>query len=274
MSASRNAGRSRIETRFAELAAAGRKGLVTFITAGDPDGGTSQQILNALPVAGADFIELGMPFSDPMADGPAIQAASNRALRAGMTLEKTLQMVASFRVTDTKTPVILMGYYNPIYTYGTARFVKKANESGVDGLIVVDLPPEEDHELRGPLADTAVDLIRLVTPTTDAQRLTTVLENASGFIYYVSITGVTGTASANLDQMHPHLDQIRQKTRLPIALGFGIKSPGDVACMAPLGDAVVVGSAIVGTIAGIPQGTQTQEDVLAQVRGLAGALRG
>lgn len=263
---------SRITRRFTDLKAQKRAGLITFITAGDPDGQTSQAILNDLPKSGADIIEIGMPFSDPMADGPAIQLASQRALKAGAGMKKTLQMVKSFRVTDTQTPVILMGYFNPIYAYGTARFVKDAKESGVDGLIVVDLPPEEDQELCDPAREADIDLIRLVTPTTDDERLKTILAGASGFLYYVSITGVTGTGRADAEQLRPRLDHLRQFTDLPLAVGFGIKTPDDAAAMGRVADAVVVGSAIVGTVAGIAKGVNTVQDVGAQVRALASSL--
>jgi len=263
---------SRIAQRFTELKKQDRTGLVTFITAGDPDLETSQAILNDLPRHGADIIEIGMPFSDPMADGPAIQLASQRALKAGATLKKTLQMVESFRVTDPQTPIVLMGYFNPIYAYGTERFALDAKESGVDGLIIVDLPPEEDHELRAPAADAGLDLIRLITPTTDEARLGTILEGASGFLYYVSIAGVTGTAKADAAQLRPRLEQIRKRTALPIAVGFGIKTPQDAASLHRVADAVVVGSAIVNTIAGIQTGSKTIHDVNEQVKALSAAL--
>lgn len=268
---------NRIAQRFADLKSQNRAGLVTFITAGDPDLDASQTVLNALPQSGSDFIELGMPFSDPMADGPAIQMASQRALTSGASMKRTLEMVRSFRVNDTKTPVILMGYYNPIYIYGTKRFALDAKESGVDGLIVVDLPPEEDHELRDPAHDAGLDIIRLVTPTTDDDRLETILDGAGGFLYYVSITGVTGTASADLEQLRPRLDHIRSKTDLPIAVGFGIKTPQDAQAMSRVADAVVVGSAIVNTIAAIPQSSTAEakeiQNVSGQVKALADALK-
>ncbi len=263
---------NRIAKRFHDLKQQNRAGLVTFITAGDPDRETSQTILNDLPKNGADIIEIGMPFSDPMADGPAIQLASQRALKAHANMVQTLEMVRSFRVTDTQTPIVLMGYFNPIYTYGTQRFISDAKESGVDGLIIVDLPPEEEQELSGPAHEAGIDLIRLVTPTTDDDRLETILKGASGFLYYVSITGITGTASANVAQLRPRLDHLRKKTDLPIAIGFGIKTPQDAAEMARLGDAVVVGSSIVSTIAEVSEGVKTVQDVAAQVRDLADAL--
>ena len=263
---------NRIDKKFAELKQAGRKGLVTFITAGDPDRETSQAILNGLAQSGADFTELGMPFTDPMADGPAIQMASNRALEGGACMTRTLEMVREFRKADSDTPIILMGYFNPIYIYGTARFAQDAAEAGVDGLIVVDLPPEEDLELNSPARNSGLAIIRLIAPTTTPERLDTILDGASGFLYYVSITGVTGTASADTVQVANHIASIRQKTNLPIAIGFGIKTPDDATQMARIGDAVVVGSAIVGTIAGIQQQARTVQDVEEQVKALASAL--
>lgn len=263
---------TRIAKRFDQLKSENRTGLVTFISAGDPDRETSQTILNRLAQSGADFIELGMPFSDPMADGPAIQEASNRALKAGANMNQTLEMVRAFRAHDDETPIILMGYFNPIYIYGTDRFAFDAKESGVDGLIVVDLPPEEDSELNGPARNANLDMIRLVTPTTDAARLDTILEGASGFLYYVSITGVTGTASADTDQVARHIDTLREKTNLPIAIGFGIKTPDDVKQMGRISDAVVVGSAIVNQIGQIPAGAKTVQDIETQVQTLAAAL--
>ena len=239
----------RIAKRFAALKASGRKGLVTYITAGDPNAAVSQDILDSLAGWGADFIELGMPFSDPMADGPAIQAASLRALKAGMTLAKTLAMVTAFRARDADTPLILMGYYNPVYSYGPEKFARDAASAGVDGLIIVDLPPEEDAELREPAAQAGLDLIRLITPTTDAGRLAQLLPGASGFLYYVSITGVTGTASADADAVGRHLEKIRTQTDLPLAVGFGVNTADDAARLGKYADAVVVGSALVRTIA-------------------------
>lgn len=263
---------SRIVQRFKDLESQSRTGLVTFITAGDPDRETSQAILNDLPKNGADFIELGMPFSDPMADGLSIQLASQRALKAGARMVQTLEMVKSFRVNDVSTPIILMGYYNPIHAYGTARFALDAAKSGVDGLIVVDLPPEEDQELSDPARDAGIDMVRLVTPTTNDARLTTVLAGASGFLYYVAIVGVTGTASADVNQLAPRLDHIRKFTDLPIALGFGIKTAADAEAMGRICDAVVVGSSIVNTIEEIQAGSKTVQDVAAQVRDLSDAL--
>lgn len=263
---------SRIAQRFTDLKAQRRAGLITFITAGDPDRKTSQAILNDLPRCGADIIELGMPFSDPMADGPAIQHASQRALSARATMVQTLEMVRSFRVNDSSTPLVLMGYYNPIYTYGTERFARDAAAAGVDGLIIVDLPPEEDEELRVPSRNAGLDIIRLITPTTDDARLVTILEGASGFLYYVAIAGITGTASADAAQIAPRLAQLRQSSALPVAVGFGIKTPQDAAAMSRIADAVVVGSAIVSTIAGIAEGVRTVQDVTRQVTALRGAL--
>ncbi|MBV6631809.1 MAG: tryptophan synthase subunit alpha [Alphaproteobacteria bacterium] len=238
-------GQARIDAKFAALKAEGRSGLVTFITAGDPEPGVSQAVLDGLPAAGADIIELGMPFTDPMADGPAIQAASQRALKAGMTLAKTLDMVSAFRTKDQTTPIVLMGYYNPIHHFGVSAFLEAATKAGVDGLIVVDLPPEEDEELCLPALEAGLSFIRLATPTTDAARLPAVLANTSGFVYYVSITGITGTASADMGRVQAAVDGLRQSTDLPIAIGFGIKTPAQAGDMADVADAVVVGSAIV-----------------------------
>lgn len=236
---------SRIADRFKKLKAENKKGLVTFITAGDPSIDASKNVLASLPAAGADFIEIGMPFSDPMADGPAIQDSSLRAIENGMTLKGTLALLENFRTQDSDTPIILMGYFNPIYKYGCDNFIRDAKAAGADGLIIVDLPPEEDEELRVPAQEAGLDLIRLVTPTTIGTRLDTVLENASGFLYYVSITGVTGTKSANIEEVGHHIAEIKKKTNLPVAVGFGIKTPEDAANMAKVADAVVVGSAIV-----------------------------
>jgi len=263
---------SRIQTKFAELKSKGRCGLVTFITAGDPDVNTSQTILNDLANSGADFIELGMPFSDPMADGPIIQMASSRALKGHMTVDQTLQMVKSFRSNDPKTPIILMGYYNPIYNYGPERFAEKAFESGVDGVIVVDLPPEEDHEFHDPARDAGLDLIRLITPTTDDDRLKTIISGASGFLYYVSITGVTGTESPQADQLRSRIEHIRNFTELPIAIGFGIKTERDASEMSQICDAIVIGSSIVEIIAGIPKGLTEIQDVSSKVKKYVSAL--
>lgn len=242
-------GESRITKRFAQLAAEGRAGLVTFITAGDPDADTSFEILKGLPAAGADVIELGMPFSDPMADGPSIQAAGNRALAAGMHLRKVLSLVRGFRDGDHDTPVILMGYYNPIYIYGVAAFLEDARNAGVDGLIVVDLPPEEDQELCLPCLDKGLSFIRLATPTTDATRLPKVLRHTSGFLYYVSVTGITGAGSASAAAVEEAVARFKAATDLPVAVGFGIKTPAQAAQVARHADAAVVGSALVDRIA-------------------------
>ena len=236
---------SRIESRFRALKTDRRAGLVTFTMAGDPDIETSLAILQALPAAGADIIELGMAFTDPMADGPAVQAAGLRALKAGVTLEDMLAMVAAFRRADEATPIVLMGYYNPIYTYGVERFIGAAMAAGVDGLIVVDLPPEEDAELCLPASARGLDFIRLATPTTDAARLPAVLANTSGFIYYVSITGITGTAVPSRDAVAAAVKRLRNATPLPIAVGFGVRDAATAAAIARSADAVVVGSAIV-----------------------------
>ncbi len=235
----------RINERFAALASQGRAGLVTFFTAGDPDLETSAEILLGLPEAGADIIELGMPFSDPMADGPAIQASSLRALKSGHNMIKTLELVRRFREVDDATPLVLMGYYNPIYIYGNQRFLADAKQAGVDGLIIVDLPPEEDNELCLPARDAGLHFIRLATPTTDDKRLAKVLTNASGFIYYVSITGITGTQSADAAIVGQRIAKLRKATDLPLAVGFGIKTPDQAAAIARVADAAVVGSALV-----------------------------
>ncbi len=239
----------RIARRFDALAAEGRAGLVTFVTAGDPDLDRSEAILRGLPEAGADLIELGMPFSDPMADGPAIQASSQRALKAGMTLRKTLAMVERFRARDADTPIVLMGYYNPIYSYGNEAFLADAVKAGVDGLILVDLPPEEDEELCHPAIQSGLNWIRLTTPTTDEVRLPTVLANSSGFVYYVSILGITGTKSATGDAVREAVSRLKQHTNLPVAVGFGIKTADQAAEVAQVADAAVVGSAIVSAVA-------------------------
>jgi tryptophan synthase alpha chain len=240
--------RTRLDSRFAALAAEGRPGLVTFITAGDPDLETSAKILAALPAAGADVIELGMPFTDPMADGPAIQAASLRALHAGQTMVKTLAMVRAFRQGDDTTPIVLMGYYNPIYSYGNARFLADAKAAGVDGLIVVDLPPEADDELCLPARDAGLAFIRLATPTTDDKRLPAVLANTAGFVYYVSIAGITGTAAPDASKVGRAVARIKAHTPLPVAVGFGVRTPEQAAAMGAEADAVVVGSALVQAV--------------------------
>lgn len=238
----------RISDRFETLKAEGKKGLVTFVTAGDPDEATSQSVLETLANSGADFVEIGMPFTDPMADGPAIQASSLRALDKGMSLKGVLQLLKNFRGHDAETPVILMGYFNPIYKYGCEDFVADAKAAGADGLIIVDLPPEEDEELRVPAQEAGLDFIKLLTPTTRGARLDTVLNHASGFLYYVSITGVTGTKSADIDKVGAHIEKIKGKTDIPVVVGFGIKTPEDAANMSKIADGVVVGSAIVENI--------------------------
>jgi len=240
--------RDRVAATFERLSAEGRAGLVTFITAGDPDLETSQQLMERLPSAGADIIELGMPFSDPMADGPAIQAANLRALGSGASLRRTLDMVARFRHGDDQTPVILMGYFNPIYQYGPDRFARDALESGVDGLIMVDLPPEEDDELCDPARTAGLHWVRLVTPTSDEKRLEQVLRNTSGFIYYVSIAGITGTRSAAKGAVGDAVARLRQHTDLPIAVGFGINTADQVRQTGEIADGAVVGSAIIREI--------------------------
>jgi tryptophan synthase alpha chain len=239
---------ARIESRFAALRKAARPALVTFVTAGDPDYDTSLLLLKSLPAAGADIVELGMPFSDPMADGPAIQAAGLRALNAGQTLVKTLQMVREFRKGDQDTPIVLMGYYNPIYIYGNERFLADARAAGVDGLIVVDLPPEEDEELCIPALKAGLNFIRLATPTTDDQRLPAVLKNTSGFVYYVSITGITGTKTPDNIRVAEAVDRIKRHTDLPVAVGFGVNTPEQAAAIGRNADGVVVGSALVRAV--------------------------
>ena len=268
----------RIGRRFAALAAEKRAGLIAFVTAGDPDFDTSRSILEGLPQAGADVIELGMPFTDPMADGPAIQASSLRALKSGMTLAKVLELVAGFRRRDEQTPIVLMGYYNPIYSYGVDRFLADAGRAGVDGLIVVDLPPEEDEELCIPAMRAGLDFIRLATPTTDAARLPKVLTHASGFLYYVSITGITGTRSASTHAVAAAVARLKSATRLPIAVGFGIRAPEQAAAIARFADAAVVGSALVDRVARKidPHGRpapDTASHVLELVRALSRGVR-
>ena len=239
---------TRIDTRFANLKRQGRAALVTFLTAGDPDTETSLAILKALPDAGADVIEVGMPFTDPMADGPAIQASSQRALKAGQNMTKTLAMIRSFRAADDTTPIVLMGYYNPIYIYGVEKFLVDAKAAGIDGLIVVDLPPEEDDELCLPALKAGLNFIRLATPTTDDKRLPAVLANTSGFVYYVSITGITGAATADPWAVTAAVGRIKRHTKLPVAVGFGVKSAEQACAIAQSADGVVVGSALIDAL--------------------------
>ena len=241
---------TRIDRRFAELKTEGRAALVTFLTAGDPDPETSLALVQALPAAGADVIELGMPFSDPMADGPAIQMSSQRALKAGQTLKKTLELVRAFRGSDDATPLVLMGYYNPIYVYGVDRFLRDAKSAGVDGLIIVDLPPEEDEELCLPALKAGLNFIRLATPTTDDKRLPAVLANTSGFVYYVSITGITGAATPDARKVAAAVARIKRHTKLPVAVGFGVRTAEQAAGIASGADGVVVGSALVSVLKG------------------------
>jgi tryptophan synthase alpha chain len=240
---------TRIDTRFAELQKHGRSAFVTFLMAGDPDPATSLAIVKALPKAGADIIEIGMPFTDPMADGPSIQAAGLRALKAGMTLTKTLQMVRDFRKDESATPIVLMGYYNPIYIYGVDRFLTDAKAAGVDGLIIVDLPPEEDSELCIPAMKAGLNFIRLATPTTDDKRLPAVLANTSGFVYYVSITGITGSAAADSSAVGAAVARIKRHTPLPVCVGFGIRTPEAAQAIAERANGAVVGTALVDALA-------------------------
>jgi tryptophan synthase alpha chain len=240
---------TRIDTRFAELQKQGRSAFVTFLMAGDPDPATSLAIVKALPKAGADIIEIGMPFTDPMADGPSIQAAGLRALKAGMTLTKTLQMVRDFRKDESATPIVLMGYYNPIYIYGVDRFLTDAKAAGVDGLIIVDLPPEEDSELCIPAMKAGLNFIRLATPTTDDKRLPAVLANTSGFVYYVSITGITGSAAADSSAVGAAVARIKRHTPLPVCVGFGIRTPEAAQAIAERANGAVVGTALVDALA-------------------------
>jgi tryptophan synthase alpha chain len=239
---------SRIDARFAQLKKEGRSAFVAFLMAGDPDPATSLAIIKALPKAGADIIEIGMPFSDPMADGPSIQAAGLRALKAGMTLKKTLELVRGFREGDNTTPLVLMGYYNPIYIYGVDKFLVDAKSAGVDGLIIVDLPPEEDTELCVPALKAGLNFIRLATPTTDDKRLPAVLANTSGFVYYVSITGITGAAAANAKVVADAVARIKRHTNLPVCVGFGIRTPDVARAIAERADGAVVGTALVDVL--------------------------
>jgi tryptophan synthase alpha chain len=239
---------TRIDARFAELAKQGRSAFVTFLMAGDPDPKTSLDIIKALPKAGADMIEIGMPFTDPMADGPSIQAAGLRALKAGMTLKKTLEMVRAFRKDDDTTPLVLMGYYNPIYIYGVEKFLGDAKSAGVDGLIIVDLPPEEDTELCIPAMKAGLNFIRLATPTTDDKRLPAVLANTSGFVYYVAVTGITGSASADSNVVGEAVARIKRHTKLPVCVGFGIRTPEAARAIAEKANGSVVGTALVDAL--------------------------
>jgi len=240
---------SRIEKRFAALKAEGRAGLVAYLVAGDPDPDTSTLLFEGVAAAGADLIEIGMPFSDPMADGPSIQAGGLRALRSGMTLKKTLAMVRHLRARDPDTPYVLMGYYNPIYRYGAEAFAKDAAAAGVDGLIIVDLPPEEEAELAEPATKSGLDLVRLATPTSDEHRLPTIIKRASGFVYYVAIAGITGTRSADAASVQRAVSRLRRFTDLPIAVGFGIKDPSQAAEVARAADAAAIGTALVDRLA-------------------------
>jgi tryptophan synthase alpha chain len=256
---------TRIDARFAKLRAEGRKAFVAYVMAGDPDYETSLRIVKGLPGAGVDVIELGMPFTDPMADGPTIQLAGQRALEGGQTLDKTLQIARVLRETDDETPIVMMGYYNPIYSRGVDLFLRQAREAGIDGLIVVDLPPEEDAELCLPAQAAGLNFIRLATPTTDDARLPQVLRNTSGFVYYVSITGITGSAEAQAADVAPEVARIKARTDLPVIVGFGVRTPESARAIAEIADGTVVGSAIVSLIA---EGRPVEE-VLASVAALA-----
>lgn len=263
---------SRIEKRFAEVKAAGRPALVTFVMAGDPDLATGQAILEALPQAGADVIELGMPFSDPMADGVAIQLGGQRALAAGQTLRGVLGMVEDFRRKDETTPVVLMGYYNPIYSFGVDKFLAAAKDAGVDGLIIVDLPPEEDEELCQPALKAGINFIRLTTPTTDDKRLPAVLKNTSGFVYYVSMTGITGAAIKSRAAVGDAVERIKGHTDLPVAVGFGIKSAEDAAEIGRHADGIVVGTVLVDAVARSLVDGKATDRTVAAVRDLVAEL--
>ena len=256
---------TRIDAKFAELNAAGKKAFVSYVMAGDPDYDRSLEIIKGLPAAGVDVIELGLPFTDPMADGPTIQLAGQRALDAGMTLERTLEMARAFRLEDDTTPIVLMGYYNPIYSRGVDKFLADAKAAGIDGLIVVDLHPEEDSELCIPAQAAGLNFIRLATPTTDAKRLPRVLQNTSGFVYYVSITGITGAAEAEATDVGPEVARIKDATALPVIVGFGINTPEKSRAIASVADGAVVGSAIVSRIAA----GDSAADVLAFVKTLS-----
>jgi tryptophan synthase alpha chain len=269
---------SRIERRFAALRGEGRGGLVAYLTAGDPDPDTSMRLFSGVAAAGADLIEIGMPFSDPMADGPLIQEAGQRALKVGMNLRRTLGMVRRLRERDEATPIVLMGYYNPIYRYGAETFAGDAVAAGVDGVIVVDLPPEEDAELAGPARAEGLDVIRLATPTSDDQRLPRIVASASGFIYHVAIAGITGTRSADLAAVKAAVERLRRFTDLPVAVGFGIKTPEQAAAVAGAADAAVVGSALVQRLAqNLDADGRARpglvEAVFAEITALAGGVR-
>ncbi|MDO9321269.1 MAG: tryptophan synthase subunit alpha [Pseudomonas sp.] len=265
---------SRLQRRFAELKQQNRAALVTFVTAGDPDYATSLSILKGLPAAGADVIELGMPFTDPMADGLAIQLANIRALGGHQDMVKTLQMVREFRAGNSDTPLVLMGYFNPIHHYGVPRFIEEAKAAGVDGLIVVDLPPEHNEDLCDPAQAAGLDFIRLTTPTTDDARLPTVLNGSSGFVYYVSVAGVTGAGAATLEHVEQAVARLRRHTDLPISIGFGIRTPEHAATIARLADGVVVGSALIDQIANAASPQQAIDGVLGLCRELAEGVRG
>jgi len=265
---------SRLQNRFAELKAENRAALVTFVTAGDPDYATSLSILKGLPDAGADVIELGMPFTDPMADGPAIQLANIRALAGKQSMQQTLQMVREFRQGNQSTPLVLMGYYNPIFVYGVERFISDAKEAGVDGLIVVDLPPEHNDELCEPAQSAGIDFIRLTTPTTDDDRLPTVLAGSSGFVYYVSVAGVTGAGAATMDHVEEAVTRLRRHTDLPLCIGFGIRTPEHAAEVAKRAEGAVVGSALIDKIAEAKSPQQAIDGVLGLCRELAEGVRG
>ncbi|QRY80579.1 tryptophan synthase subunit alpha [Pseudomonas sp. PDNC002] len=264
---------SRLQTRFAELKQQNRAALVTFITAGDPGYSTSLDILKGLPEAGADVIELGMPFTDPMADGPAIQLANIRALGNGQNLAKTLKMVREFRAGNDTTPLVLMGYFNPIHYYGVDKFIADAKEAGVDGLIVVDLPPEHNEDLCHPAQAAGIDFIRLTTPTTDDKRLPTVLDGSSGFVYYVSVAGVTGAGAATLEHVEEAVARLRRHTDLPVSIGFGIRTAEHAASIARLADGVVVGSALIDKIAEATSSADAVQGVLGLCRQLAEGVR-
>ncbi|PWB37204.1 tryptophan synthase subunit alpha [Pseudomonas moraviensis] len=264
---------SRLQTRFADLKQQNRAALVTFVTAGDPDYDTSLAILKGLPAAGADVIELGMPFTDPMADGPAIQLANIRALAAKQNLAKTLQMVREFREGNSDTPLVLMGYFNPIHKFGVERFIAEAKDAGVDGLIVVDMPPEHNEELCDPAQAAGLDFIRLTTPTTDDARLPRVLNGSSGFVYYVSVAGVTGAGAATLEHVEEAVARLRRHTDLPISIGFGIRTPEQAAAIARLADGVVVGSALIDHIASADTPEQAIDGVLSLCSALSQGVR-